>query len=114
LSSVVQESVISQSVKPTVPMDNAEILRILEHREEVRGAKDWAAADRIRDELRSKGVEVGDPDRSNPRRPLKVPLDFAVSGFTGRFMTRTELFTTLARASEARFAPRPLVRTYAV
>ena len=40
-------------------MDNAEILRILEHREEVRVAKDWAAADRIRDELRSEGVEVG-------------------------------------------------------
>jgi len=37
----------------------AQVSARLRDRETVRAAKDWAAADRIRDELRSVGVEVG-------------------------------------------------------
>jgi len=40
-------------------MNVAQVAARLRDREIVRAAKDWAAADRIRDELRSSGVEVG-------------------------------------------------------
>jgi cysteinyl-tRNA synthetase len=45
--------------QPTSTMNVAQVAARLRDREIVRAAKDWAAADRIRDELRSSGVEVG-------------------------------------------------------
>ena len=40
------------------PFKDGEILAILSKRDEVKGLRDWATADKIRDELRSRGIEV--------------------------------------------------------
>ena len=48
---------------------DAEIEALLEQREAARAAKEWAEADRIRDELAEQGIEVQDtPDGVRWRR----------------------------------------------
>jgi len=41
-------------------MDPAEIERLIAQRAEARARKDWATADKIRDELRAKGIILED------------------------------------------------------
>ena len=47
----------------------AEAAELAERREAARGARDWAEADRLRDELRAMGWEV----RDGPQGPELVP-----------------------------------------
>ena len=45
------------------PMNDYEIVKVLEQREEARKNRDYASSDRIRDELRARGVQVHDTER---------------------------------------------------
>ena len=48
--------------------DEAEIEALVQQRQEARAAKDWAAADRVRDELKARGVVLEDTPQGVRRR----------------------------------------------
>ena len=56
-----------------MPIDEAEARRLLEERAKCRSAKDFAAADDLRDRLRSGGWEVVDTPEGSELRELELP-----------------------------------------
>lgn len=50
-----------------------EVARLIEERTAARGARDWAAADALRDQIRERGWEVVDSERGTTARPALPP-----------------------------------------
>ena len=92
---------------------DAEILAQVAQREQARAGKDWELADRIRDEMRAKGVEVHDREKTwrtnNGRRGIigsnaisQMNTNGAYSG--GVQMTDDEITSLVTQREKARQA----------